>query len=132
MSLQSLVRGRRQERWQRIAVSSAKQCGRAVVPVVREPQAFDTITGSPAALPRPWLMFVEPGASSEAVSLNELDGPAPVNATLLVGPEGGWTADEVERGSAVGRQITLGARTLRADAMALVALAALFTRWGEL
>ena len=28
----SLLRGRRRERWERIAVSSAKQCGRATVP----------------------------------------------------------------------------------------------------
>src|SRR6188472_2052782 len=38
-----LERGRRRERWQRIAVMSAKQCGRAVVPAVLEPVAFSRL-----------------------------------------------------------------------------------------
>jgi 16S rRNA U1498 N3-methylase RsmE len=33
--------------------------------------------------------------------------------------------------STVGRLVTLGSRTLRADAMAIVALTALFTLWRE-
>jgi 16S rRNA (uracil1498-N3)-methyltransferase len=55
----------------------------------------------------------------------------PSRATLLVGPEGGWTPEEVTAASALGPLVTLGKRTLRADAMALVALAALFARWRE-
>ncbi len=37
MGSAALARSRRVERWQRVAVSSVKQCGRAVVPPVREP-----------------------------------------------------------------------------------------------
>jgi RsmE family RNA methyltransferase len=50
---------------------------------------------------------------------------------LVVGPEGGWTTEEVEAAAALGTLVTLGRRTLRADAMALVALSAMFARWGE-
>ena len=134
VTLQSLVRGKRQDRWARIAVSSAKQCGRAVVPVILDPQGFDTVAASLAALtlPMPCLMFVEPAASAGAISLSDFDGVVPREATVLIGPEGGWTAEEVERGSGLSRQVTLGARTLRADSMAIVALTALFTKWGEL
>jgi 16S rRNA (uracil1498-N3)-methyltransferase len=134
VTLSSLRRGRRNDRWQRIAVSSAKQCGRASVPAVLEPQTFETVASSLAAmtLPQPCLMFVEPAASGDAASLSDLDGTTPREATVLIGPEGGWTPEEVERASAVSRQVTLGARTLRADAMAIVTLTALFTRWGEL
>src|SRR3954469_13361935 len=37
-----LAVGRRVERWQRVAVSSVKQCGRSVVPVVREPATLES------------------------------------------------------------------------------------------
>jgi 16S rRNA (uracil1498-N3)-methyltransferase len=134
VTLLSLRRGRRHDRWQRVAVSSAKQCGRATVPTILEPRTFETIAASLAArtLPQPCLMFVEPAASVGATALSDLAGTSPAEATVLIGPEGGWTAEEVERGSAVSRQVTLGARTLRADTMALVTLTALLTRWGEL
>jgi len=134
VTLLSLRRGHRRERWERIAVSSAKQCGRAVVPAILEPQAFETVTASLAAmtLPGPALMFVEPAVSADAVSLSDLDGTPPRETTVLIGPEGGWTAEEVEAGIAVSRLVRIGVRTLRAEVMPLVALAALLTRWREL
>ena len=133
VTLQSLLHGRRQERWARIAVSSAKQCGRAVIPAILEPQAFDAVVASLAGmtLPGPCLMFVEPSAAADAVAAGDLDRTPPREATVLVGPEGGWTPEELEKGAAVSRPVTLGGRTFRADAMPVVALTALFTRWGE-
>jgi 16S rRNA (uracil1498-N3)-methyltransferase len=134
VTLPSLMRGGRRERWQRIAVSSAKQCGRSVLPPVLEPRPFDAVAASLAdlTLPGPCLMFVEPAVSADAISLTDLDGPMPREATVLIGPEGGWTADEVAAGSAVSRPVTLGPRIFRADAMPVVALTALLTKWGEL
>jgi 16S rRNA (uracil1498-N3)-methyltransferase len=134
VTVSSLRRGSRRERWERIAVSSAKQCGRAVVPAIMEPRLFEEVAASLVAitLPQPGLMFVEPAASADAMSLSDMDGAPPREATLIIGPEGGWTPEEVERGSSVSRLVTLGARTLRADAMPIVALTALFARWREL
>jgi len=132
VALASLRRSRRQDRWQRIAVSSAKQCGRAVVPTVLEPQTFDEVMASlPATPERHTLMFVEPSASAKVVTLRSLDISPPQASTLVIGPEGGWTPDEITRGS-VHRLLTLGRTTLRADAMAVVALTALLTHWHEL
>jgi len=134
VTLASIDRGHRQARWQRIAVSSAKQCGRAVVPAILEPRAFEAVAASLAdmTLRGPGLMFVEPSSSADALSLADLDATPPRETTVMVGPEGGWTPEEIERASTVGRLVTLGSRTLRADAMALVALTALFTLWREL
>jgi 16S rRNA (uracil1498-N3)-methyltransferase len=133
-TLASLARGRRRERWSSIAVASAKQSGRAVVPVILEPLTFEaTVASIPAeTLPAPCLMFVEPAGAGAATSISELDLAAPGRATILIGPEGGWTADEIERGAAVSRQVVLGGRILRADAMATVALTALSTLWRDL
>jgi 16S rRNA (uracil1498-N3)-methyltransferase len=128
ISKEALTRGRRRERWERVAVSSAKQCGRAVVPAILEPHSF--ATPSEIGLPSPVFVLVEPGVSS-GVALGDLAAQIPSRATLVVGPEGGWTPDEVQAASTIGSLVTLGGRTLRADAMALVALAALFARWGE-
>ncbi len=133
VSLAALGRGRRHERWQRIAISSAKQCGRAVVPDVMAARAFDGVPASITALelPGPALMLVEPGAAADTLPFGEIDLPVPAQATMIVGPEGGWTADEVQACGAACRLVSLGARTLRADAAAIVALAAAFTLWKE-
>jgi 16S rRNA (uracil1498-N3)-methyltransferase len=133
VAMAALGRSRRRERWERIAIASAKQCGRAVVPAVREPAAFGEVVQSVAAmsLPGVGLMFVEPGAASDAVAVSEMDDRPPKEATVLLGPEGGWTPEEIEQASGPCRLVTIGGRTLRADAMAVVALAALFTRWKE-
>jgi 16S rRNA (uracil1498-N3)-methyltransferase len=125
ITIAALTRSRRRERWERIAVSSAKQCGRAVVPRILEPQLFAAVH-----VPPPVFVLAEPGLGS-GVPLRDLDTNIPEQATLLVGPEGGWTADEVRVAAALGTLVTLGGRTLRADAMALVALAAVFARWRE-
>lgn len=129
----SIRRGHRRERWQRIAVSSAKQCGRAVVPAVLEPRAFEAATVSLAdlTLPGPGLMLVEPSASADALGIGDLDAAPPRETSVLIGPEGGWAAEEIDRGSTTCRLVTLGHRTLRADVMAVVALAALFAVWKE-
>ncbi|HVZ20588.1 MAG TPA: 16S rRNA (uracil(1498)-N(3))-methyltransferase [Vicinamibacterales bacterium] len=132
-SREALVRAHRRERWSRVAVSSAKQCGRAVVPAIGEPQAFEAALEDVAAgrLPSPALMFVEPSASAHAAPLHPLGSTPPREAALLIGPEGGWDPTEIAQAARACRLVTLGARTLRADVMAVVALSALFTLWNE-
>jgi 16S rRNA (uracil1498-N3)-methyltransferase len=133
VALATLERGHRRDRWQRIAVSSAKQCGRAIVPQVLAPGTFSDVAAALAhlTLPGPALMLVEPSASAAAATLGDLPAPSR-ETTLLIGPEGGWTPEEIELGAATARLVTLGGRTIRADAMALVALAALFATWKEI
>jgi 16S rRNA (uracil1498-N3)-methyltransferase len=121
----------RVDRWRRIAVSSAKQCGRAVVPPIEPPITFTEFIGEPVA--ERLLMLAEPGLEG-AISIRELAAePAPASAALLVGPEGGWA--EAEHRLAFGCNatlVTLGHRTLRADAAPLVALSVLQHVWGDL
>ena len=129
VSLSALTRSDRHERWQRIAVSSAKQCGRAVVPVVAPPIAFEG-PASLAHLPSPQFLLVEPGtAVAAAVTIAGVGAAPPAAATLVVGPEGGWTATEVEQCAHHAHPLTLGSLTLRADAAAVVAATALLTQW---
>lgn len=124
-------KGHRIERWQRIAVASCKQCGRAVVPPVRAPQELTAWLGQPPQGAR--LFFAEPDASAAVPVRRVHDLPAPSSAELIVGPEGGWTDGEVEAARAAGAElVSLGPMTLRADAVPLVALTALRTVWRDL
>ena len=121
------------ERWRRIAVASSKQCGRAVVPDVRDAVDAAAFAGSDRSAMR--IILVEPGAvtvdTESLVTLARL--PKPGSLAVAVGPEGGWAADELAEFTRHGFQpATLGSRTLRADAVPAVALAVLLSLWGEL
>ena len=129
VTLGSLARGGRRERWQRIAVSSAKQCGRAVVPEVIEPIAFEELV-EPGSIGSAFT-FVEPMSARKVVPLASLESAPPAEASIFIGPEGGWTAEEIELAAAVTHLVTLGRLTFRADLMAVVAVSALFTLWRE-
>jgi 16S rRNA (uracil1498-N3)-methyltransferase len=119
-------------RWERVAVASAKQCGRAVVPRIAEAVPVEAIL---AATDEMRLLLVEPAASAvERLSLRKIATlGTPASATLAVGPEGGWRPDEVEQAASLGwRLLQLGPRTLRAEAVPIVALSAVLAMWGEL
>lgn len=111
------------QRWGRVAVASAKQCRRAVVPTIAEPRGFDDWLIASAHGSR--LLLVEPaGTDLPLSSLRILEDHAPASLALIVGPEGGWTGDEqlaAERAGCI--PVTLGPLTLRADAVAIAALA---------
>jgi 16S rRNA (uracil1498-N3)-methyltransferase len=120
------------ERWRRVAIASAKQCRRAVVPEIHQPVGFEEwIAGV-----RNGIMLIEPTAgTAEAASHHPLpdDVRAPASqAVLIVGPEGGWDPSELGAGRRTGcRALTLGALTLRAEAAPMVAIAVLRARWGD-
>ena len=52
---------------------------------------------------------------------------------MLVGPEGGWSSAEVDAAVRAGYEpLMLGRRTLRADAVAIIAIGVLQREWGDL
>ncbi len=125
--------GKRRARLERVAVSSAKQCGRAVVPEVFEPRPLLELLsqwGTEQGADR--LACVEPSATADAVAVRDVTTPVPRTVSLVIGPEGGWSGPELLALAAHCRFVRLGARTLRADAAPLVALAALLTVWGDI
>jgi 16S rRNA (uracil1498-N3)-methyltransferase len=126
LSRADVERSGRVERWQRIAVASAKQCGRAVVPELRPVRALaQVIPCDPLGI-----LLTEPRPDARPSSLRDV--PSAPSATVLVGPEGGWTDEELHHAQASGViLLTLGAQTLRADAAPLVALTALRVCWGD-
>jgi 16S rRNA (uracil1498-N3)-methyltransferase len=125
----ALMRGTRLDRWRRIALASAKQSRRAVLPDICRPLTFEVYLEEPTVALR--LMLVEPAAAVAAESAAALRHErVPTHATLLIGPEGGW--DERERVLALAsgvRLMTLGPRTLRADAVPVAAISVLEFLW---
>lgn len=131
VSLAAARRGHYVDRWHRIAVASCKQCGRAVVPEVRPPVEYTEFVSTASGDIR--LILAEPSARQPEMPYALTEVGAPASATVLVGPEGGWPLEEVERATSHGfRPVTLGQRTLRADAVPIVALAVLLFAWGDL
>jgi 16S rRNA (uracil1498-N3)-methyltransferase len=128
----AIERSGRVARWQRIAIASVKQCGRAVVPEVMPLDTFDNVIEKGGNV----VMLVEPSTGAGAVALREMSDTAstgPKRLMVVVGPEGGWTAEEVQHARKSGDMLlTLGAQTLRADALPIVALTALRVRMEDL
>ena len=123
--------GRAPERWRRIAIASAKQCRRAVVPAIGPGMSLPDWLGQDRAELR--VLLVEPSAAIEGHPVSTLGSTRPASASLMVGPEGGWSVGEI--GAAVRSgcvPITLGRRTLRADAVPIIAIGLLQFLWGDL
>jgi 16S rRNA (uracil1498-N3)-methyltransferase len=119
-------------RWRKIALASAKQCGAGRLPEILEPSGFDEWL--PSSLPAHSYLLIEPEAASpDTMTVRRLAlAPAPPEALLLVGPEGGWAPRERDAAVSAGAiPLSLGPLTLRANAVALAATAALVAIWEE-
>jgi 16S rRNA (uracil1498-N3)-methyltransferase len=89
-------------RWTAIAREAAMQCRRTWLPLIEPVASFAQVAGRPGA------------------TLADLEGDPPSldRPTVLVGPEGGWSAGELETGPARTR---LGIHVLRAETAAITA-----------
>jgi 16S rRNA (uracil1498-N3)-methyltransferase len=123
------------DRWSRVVLASAKQCGRAVVPTIAPAldlsdalaRSSETRSGLDSQL---LLFLVEPSALAEATP-DRLPAERPDSVVLFVGPEGGWAPEEIASAAVRGVRLwSLGGLTLRADAVAVVALGILSYLWG--
>ncbi len=119
------------ERWSRLIMAAAKQCGRADLPPVRDAVQFrDAIRelkdkglvllaweGMKGATAGDILGPALRGAAS-------INAPKPLEVNLFIGPEGGFSEEEVELARAEGAiAFGLGPRILRAETAAIAAAA---------
>ncbi|ROR34169.1 16S rRNA (uracil(1498)-N(3))-methyltransferase [Inmirania thermothiophila] len=117
---------RRLEHWRAVAVAACEQCGRTRLPAVEPPRTFrDWIASADA----PLRLLLDPEA--EEGLPRHPSSPAAVD--LLVGPEGGLAPGERTAALAAGfRPVRLGPRVLRTETAAVVALALVQHRYGDL
>jgi 16S rRNA (uracil1498-N3)-methyltransferase len=113
------------EKWRRNALEACKQCGQDTLPEIAEPLAFDRWIATQAEAPGLKLIAsLAPGARPLRTVLRE--NPATVAATLLVGPEGDFSAEETTAALAAGfLPISLGSIVLRVETATLFCLSAL-------
>lgn len=109
-------------RLRRSVVEASKQCGRNRLLQIDEPQHWSDFVASAADVP--CRLLAHPQWVSSPTAVPCLDA-LPDRVFLAVGPEGGFTSDEVALATAAGwRTVDLGPRILRVETAAL-ALAAL-------
>lgn len=116
--------------WQRIAVAACAQCGRDRLPVIETARDL----GAALARSEAPILIASPLAG-DGRTLGAWAGEAgAVDAvTLLVGPESGWSDDELATATSVGATaVSLGPRILRTETAGLVGLVTLMARLGDL
>ena len=110
---------KRVERWRRIVREAAQQSRRSDVPEVDDPQTLKTALQSMSAQTK--LLLAE--TEQENTIAAALQG-ASQSVALAIGPEGGWTAEEMQLFTEHGwKHVTLGPRILRAETAAIAGLA---------
>jgi 16S rRNA (uracil1498-N3)-methyltransferase len=115
------------ERWRAIALSAARQCGSQGVAEIITPVKIHELPNATSATLR--IVFWE----GETKSLKSVldDTPRPDSVLVLIGPEGGFSRDEVEFLISHGfKTASLGVTTLRTETAGIVALSAINHHFG--
>jgi 16S rRNA (uracil1498-N3)-methyltransferase len=118
----------RPDRWEKIAQEAARQSGRpdwpALCPVAGLAEAVASLDPGGLRIV-PWEEAPDARPLGAIVAEATATGaPAPTAVTVLIGPEGGLTREEVDLVVEAGFQIaTLGPRILRTETAAIVAVA---------
>ena len=116
---------KRNEQWQKIAISACEQSGRSVVPQVHPAISLDLWLAQHTNSLR---LTLDPWASATIKTVT-----ASQDIRLVIGPEGGFTEHEVSATSLAGfTGIQLGPRVLRTETAALTAISALQLQFGDL
>ncbi|MFC4305566.1 16S rRNA (uracil(1498)-N(3))-methyltransferase [Cohnella boryungensis] len=133
---------KRIDRWRKIAKEASEQSHRSVVPVIHAVSSWKALLGAFAKYDLVLFCYEEEGRRGKGLRETLADfksGRTPLATDanpailLIVGPEGGFTAEEAEAAIAAGaKTIGLGPRILRTETAALYALACLAYESGEL
>ncbi len=117
--------------WQAIAINACEQSGRTRIPTILTPLAFDAWLEAPAEHNETRLMLM-PG---DYPRISTLQGSLPEkpHISLMIGPEGGFTDDEVtacQQHNII--TLSLGPRILRAETAAITVTSLLQQYFGDL
>ena len=119
-------------RWQRISREAVKQCRRTRPMTIDPLPSLNAVLEStePSALK---LAFWEASAVPLADITTNAAGQRPAAVVLLIGPEGGFTPQEMAAAGSSGFQtVSLGPRILRAETATITAAALIQHRFGDM
>src|SRR5277367_2785319 len=125
---------KRSERWRRIALEASKQSRRTTIPEVSDPiplkQALEQekspnrILLSETEQALTLTAALEDSNRHHAIASEQPNPDPPITHALAIGPEGGWTPEEISLFTQHNWQpVTLGPRILRAETAAIAAIA---------
>ena len=121
----------RMERWERIAIESLKQCGRNKPPAIISADSFEAMLSLSENSDMKIIFWEnETAALTDFKSLHE----KPVQHIFMgIGPEGGFTDEEIEKATACGfRTLSLGPRILKSDTATVSACTLMQYLYGDL
>lgn len=110
-------------RWNKIAESAAKQCGRGIIPIVDNVATFKEAIKDSTKLDKVIIPYEREKENSLKSIIKDFKGS---NIGIFIGPEGGFSNAEINLAIDNGVQpITLGKRILRTETAGMVTLAIL-------
>ena len=114
---------RKLERWRKIATEAAEQSERQIVCKITEPKHFNAALTAVGDLETETDYYICVARGDAEHLLTCLQKQLRKSIVIAVGPEGGWTSQEIEAAIAAGFQpVSLGCRILRAVTAPVVAL----------
>lgn len=124
---------KKMQHWEAVAVSACEQCGRDQVIKVLAPTTLEAYLEQTANTTSPIRrLLLAPGADVRIPDL-ALQQPEALATHVLIGPEGGFHAEEVAQClQAQASAVSLGSRILRAETAATAAITLVQSAWGDL
>lgn len=119
------------ERWQKILCEAAEQSHRGRIPALEPVLKFSQLA---ASQPDPAVCRLIPWEDEKGTPLRQaLTQSNAAEVEILIGPEGGFSADEVQQAKTAGFiPVTLGPRILRMETAAMTAAALVLYQRGEM
>ncbi|HLK70522.1 MAG TPA: 16S rRNA (uracil(1498)-N(3))-methyltransferase [Steroidobacteraceae bacterium] len=132
VQLEAPAAAKRVAHWGAVATSACEQCGRNRLPSIEPVRALAAACAEVQSTLR-LLLLPEAAASLPQLLGEHAQGSDPARSiALLVGPEGGLAAEEIELAHRAGFQaVSLGPRILRTETAPLAALAAVQALVGD-
>lgn len=126
-------------RWQRIASEAAKQCDRGIIPLVAEPVRFFDALKLAGSSRLKLIPYEEETEGSLRFQLERVktendtgNGRQRIEIAVFVGPEGGFTPEEVSKAVENGfKSVTLGPRILRTETAGLAVISIIGYELGD-
>ncbi len=122
----------RWHRWERIVLEAAKQSGRTCLPELFTPQTLDSFLEQSKDVNLKLCLWEDEGERKNLKSLLRGFRKAE-SVSILIGPEGSFSRDEIEKIKASGYKTVLcGPRIMRVETAAIACISICQYEWGDL
>ena len=117
-------------RWNKIAQSAAKQSGRGIIPEVTSPVTFNKAVELCKEMDLGLIAYEK---EDQKNLRSQLQGQAGKTIGVLIGPEGGFSKEEIQKAEEAGiKAITLGPRILRSETASITLVSNILYELGEM